>query len=271
MSSSNDKLKVFVIGSASNDADWMYGKLVKNLEDADICLLTGGADIHPMIYNEKVGSYTHAGSARDNYEIDYVRRAKNLGIPIFGICRGAQLLCALAGGKLIQHMSHPSSHAIKFWDNKIVCSTSSCHHQMQYPYLMNKSDYYILGYSEGLSRMHLGEDDQELDMPDVNKAGLIKEPELVYYPKLKALGIQGHPEGISDHAPLCHILRALIQLLVNNQLEDALKIGLGPMEIRSRAAEFIIKPDEQQLLNHINNHIDDSEYSANPAGDISCC
>ena len=56
--------------------------------------------------------------------------AQNLGISIIGVCRGAQFLCAFAGGKLIQHMTgHHGDHSITTVDGRVYQSSSD-HHQL---------------------------------------------------------------------------------------------------------------------------------------------
>jgi len=109
-------------------------------------------------------------------------------------------LCVLSGGKLVQDISHPSSHNM-FWKdlstNQFVYDNpmriNSIHHQLQYPYCLKDSDYEIYGFSKEIS------DEYEIGVGNnsiVNKSLILEkgEPEIVYYPKIKGLGIQFHPE-----------------------------------------------------------------------------
>ena len=66
-------------------------------------LLTGGGDIDPARYGD-ASQPTVAGvaPARDEYEIELVRRAYEAGLPLFGICRGLQVLNVALGGSLVQ-------------------------------------------------------------------------------------------------------------------------------------------------------------------------
>ena len=69
------------------------------LKEPGILILHGGEDISPSIYGHGLSSLTRASnkpSFRDRAEVALANRAIGLGIPIFGICRGAQLACALA-------------------------------------------------------------------------------------------------------------------------------------------------------------------------------
>lgn len=147
----------------------------------DALVIWGGEDISPSLYKEPVNG-AHAGvnlSTRDVIENAVCLAAISKGIPIIGVCRGAQLLCALAGGKLYQHVSgHMGNHGIVTKDGKEY-TTSSIHHQMMDVRAMRKDEYEMIAWS----RLSLSK--------EVN--GDV-EPEIVYFPKIKGLAIQGHPE-----------------------------------------------------------------------------
>jgi putative glutamine amidotransferase len=81
------------------------------LERAGGLVLTGGADIDPANYgaqpHPKLG---HTDPERDELEIGLTRAAVERGKPVFGICRGQQLINVALGGTLYQDLSaeHPS-------------------------------------------------------------------------------------------------------------------------------------------------------------------
>lgn len=160
---------------------------------ADDCLVVwGGADIHTSYYNKQNKGYSHVGekpSFRDQYEWACMQRAKELGIPIIGICRGAQMLCALAGGHLIQHVeNHGSSHLAVTVDGQEF-KVSSVHHQMLYPWNVNHE---VVAWSKRiLSEIHIDED-KDIEVP--------VEPEFVFFPEVKGVAIQWHPEFMDDEA-----------------------------------------------------------------------
>lgn len=161
-----------------------------DLDGVDALVIWGGEDISPTLYNEKPTKHCYADeelSQRDVLEAEACRSAIERGIPIIGVCRGAQLLCALAGGKLVQDVSnHGSSHAIKTDDGRSII-TSSVHHQMMYPFGMKPEDYKIIAWSEEARSKHY---------EGVEEAPPV-EPEIVFFPKIKGLAIQGHPEFMS--------------------------------------------------------------------------
>ena len=107
-----------------------------DLQRGDVLISHGGADIPPEFYGK--GRSSRSGSSgisrRDAIEWAMMHRAKELDVPIIGICRGAQMLCALEGGYLYQHVdNHGGSHTItaKDVDNSIIkLEVNSIHHQM---------------------------------------------------------------------------------------------------------------------------------------------
>lgn len=154
-----------------------------------ILIIHGGQDISPSLYNKKVSKLTYAGekpSRRDQQEWALMQAAKEKGIPIFGICRGAQLMCAMAGGYLVQDVEGHggNNHQVETNDG-VIMNVNSIHHQMQVPF---EVDHTLLAWSKKpLSKHYIGED-EPIAMPC--------EPEAVFYPGL-GLAIQWHPEGMA--------------------------------------------------------------------------
>ena len=66
-------------------------------------LLAGGGDVLPRIYGAATHpSYSAAEAGRDEYEIELARRALEVHLPLFAICRGIQVLNVARGGTLVQ-------------------------------------------------------------------------------------------------------------------------------------------------------------------------
>ena len=66
-------------------------------------VLLGGGDVDPTMYGLPADQPNLAGVDRavDEYAVDAVRAARHAGLPILGICRGAQILNVAFGGTLI--------------------------------------------------------------------------------------------------------------------------------------------------------------------------
>lgn len=191
-------------------------------DQADAFILWGGEDIHPSLYGAKANINNHARgnypSKRDTWEWQAIKYCKANNIPIIGVCRGAQMLCAAAGGKLIQHTSgHATTmgHTVETNDGESFVVTSA-HHQMLDVYNTNHE---MLGWStKTISDIYYGETNETpKHIADQIAAGVWVEPEMVYFPDLNALAIQGHPEWAvgSQFARWCN--KAVCDMLLVNE------------------------------------------------------
>ena len=82
------------------------------VEDLDLLVLPGGADIAPQSFGEVPGFHTSNTDVMKQYFFDnnLDQYLKN-NTPIFGICLGFQQLCVKFGGKLEQH--YPFNYSSK--------------------------------------------------------------------------------------------------------------------------------------------------------------
>lgn len=176
--------------------------MLHNIKSADCILFTGGADIHPRLYGDRLLAGTCCHEERDRVEEVIFRIAMNEKKPILGICRGAQLACAMAGGRLVQDVTGHGMWHDMITSEGTVLQTSSLHHQMMMP---NLTKHRLLAWSEKRSdHYHCGMDAKanpnydsivNLYQPYMDE----KEPEVVFFEDIRALGIQGHPEMMSEH------------------------------------------------------------------------
>ena len=156
----------------------------KDLEVGDVLMLWGGQDIGTTLYGQQPNRYTTQGmpSKRDVDEIELIKAATRLDIPIIGVCRGAQLLTALTGGTLVQHVAdHGRSHAILCHDTGKTIRVNSAHHQVCQPVMpaeiLASSMEPVAAYDK---------DSKEFMLQEV--------PEVIHFPQIRAIGIQFHPE-----------------------------------------------------------------------------
>ena len=180
----------------------------QDLADVDCLVLWGGTDIGTGIYNEKPNKFclTEKLSTRDRIELRLIHAAIKRDLPILGICRGAQLLCCVAGGKLLQHIeNHGQDHNIKLLDEDgSVMRATSSHHQMMLPPQNAKILAVATEPTIGVNQ-HNG----CVNVPEV--------PEVVFFPNIKALGIQPHPEWASPETPFNqYVIRKIKEYLHAN-------------------------------------------------------
>lgn len=191
-------LEVFIAGDTIEEATFAemfarsHCKQAKSIIEADLVVFTGGADVEPAYYGEKTHPKTHFLTNRDDYDIGiYVMCLEN-GIPMLGICRGAQFLAVMGGGKLYQDVdNHYGDHPI--WDIKKkdrIDRASSVHHQMvrRFP----EMDVVAVGTrnqqsGNGVSQNRwLNDKDHDIGSSSDVEAFVIRDT--------CCIGIQGHPE-----------------------------------------------------------------------------
>jgi len=178
-------------------------------------VLWGGEDISPSLYGQKP-VHTNAPakpSRRDLEEINLVKEAVKSQRPIIGICRGAQLLCVMHGGKLWQHVENhaavvPHELEFKLKDGVEKVYSNSTHHQMMIP---DKNAEIIATTTKPLYPYRWGEDLHPVEVSD-------KDIEILYLPKLNALAIQAHPEWMPKNCQFNQMLKQLIEEKFNGEV-----------------------------------------------------
>jgi gamma-glutamyl-gamma-aminobutyrate hydrolase PuuD len=163
--------------------------IVNDIDEADFVALPGGADIDPSLYGHERHPKTFTSVHSDESDMDLYDQATARDLPIVGICRGAQLLCALTGGTLYQHVdghSGYSHHHVVDLRTEKMHVVNSLHHQMMRP----SEDAQILAVaSESTYREYM---DGDIVQREESRRG--EDVEVVWFPTVKGLGFQGHPE-----------------------------------------------------------------------------
>jgi len=75
------------------------------LDNYDGFILTGGADINPLLYGEKNLYATKINDDRDNSDVILTKALIKSDKPLLAICRGMQLLNTICGGTLYQDLT----------------------------------------------------------------------------------------------------------------------------------------------------------------------
>lgn len=85
--------------------------LIRLLERVDGILLSGGADLNPLYTGEDPVPALHGiNDERDAFELALIELAYNRQIPMFGICRGIQMLAVALGGTVLQDLATSLPH-----------------------------------------------------------------------------------------------------------------------------------------------------------------
>lgn len=174
------------------DAKRIYHKH-DDVADSDLVVLVGGYDVHPSLYNDDFLEGTVFNHERDDSDLRVHNAALLLDIPIVGICRGAQFLCVMNKGWLVQDIDNHRNcdHIIHTIEGDVLDVTGD-HHQMMVPH----GNYVIEAWSEGLATQYNTGGKRKFTSEEICDQGV--EPEVVFWPNTKSLGVQYHPEWMKD-------------------------------------------------------------------------
>jgi hypothetical protein len=165
-------------------------KIVKDKgNNYDIQVFTGGPDVVPFLYGEKPIKGVQTDWERDLREIAAFKTVR-YSKPRIGICRGAQLLNVLSGGRMWQDVTgHRGSHDCVDNASGEVFQVTSTHHQMMRPGTNGR----ILAAACTSTNKKM--DGQEFNITqNVNDVTLWRDPEVIWYPGSSSLCFQPHPE-----------------------------------------------------------------------------
>ncbi len=227
------------IGTMYNNFFHINGhEVVEEIEDAEVVCFTGGADVNPELYGEvphKLSSFQNP--RRDIAEMLAYNYSLEKQKAMVGICRGAQMLNVLNGGKLFQHVdNHAATHDILDIANNKWIKATSTHHQMMRPgpqailravavaptgealrSLCVRKEAYKISYYIGGRPFSLKEVRKTLrnsrEFVDIDPAC---DPEVLYYYNTNSLCFQPHPEFGSASKELVEFFFRQLDTTVKN-------------------------------------------------------
>lgn len=166
----------------------------------DTVFFDGGTDVNPGFYGEVAHAFTQTPDRdRDEWERRVFRRAQAVGAACLGVCRGAQLLTVLSGGKLIQHVNnHNRSHQIVTDDFRTMDAYAD-HHQQMWP---EDIFHHLIAWAEGQGTSYCEYGKEAKDA---------KEPEIIWIPDTRSLCIQPHPEWMEEGKAFPEYCRELVK------------------------------------------------------------
>ncbi|OHX64864.1 gamma-glutamyl-gamma-aminobutyrate hydrolase family protein [Flammeovirga pacifica] len=174
--------------------DLKRDKVIRILDQVQGLVLQGGVDVAPETYQESPIGPWKGDAYRDEYELFLIEEALKRGLPIYGICRGFQLLNVYFGGTLYQDTitQRPAS---------LVHRSAVKYDQVYHSISINKGthlyDLYPFDHQVQVNSIHhqaikdLGKD---LEIWALSEDGLIEAFGSKKYPKGKVMGVQWHPE-----------------------------------------------------------------------------
>jgi putative glutamine amidotransferase len=164
--------------------------------------LAGGPDIDPVSYGagDRHPQLGETDSAVDAIELALVRAADARGIPILGLCRGAQAINVARGGTLRQHVEGhrqitPAievAHRVAVQTGSRLCNLTGAHHLGVNSFHHQAADR--LG--DGLRAVATAPDGTTEAIEDPSRPFL--------------LGVQWHAEGMVERSEHCALFAALV-------------------------------------------------------------
>lgn len=169
----------------------------KDFESTDILLYTGGADVSPSLYGEKPLMSTSCDTGQDTIDAYFYHKAVEQNKMIVGICRGAQFINVLNGGRLWQDVSRHAlrggkKHEATDVESGRAIMVSSLHHQ---ECILAKDGIPLLTAKEAAYKRTEKVTWQRRMNPSA------QDMEAFWYPKTFCLGFQPHPEIDSLGSP----------------------------------------------------------------------
>ena len=177
-------------------------------------MLTGGPDVHPRYYGEDVHETTDPTPDRDALELSVFKRSIKENFPVFGICRGLQVMNVAMGGNLFQDIpSHLPLQRADFPIHRIKIGDAKHGIQIKTGSLLSQ----IIGerVAEVNSRHHQAVKviSDRFVVTAQSKDGIIEAMESPS--KRFMLGVQYHPERMLETADFrehrCKLFEAFIQ------------------------------------------------------------
>lgn len=180
----------------------------------DAHLWTGGADICPLLYGEKVLPGTSVNLSRDRSDIRHYQSLSSY-VPKIGICRGAQFLNVMSGGQLWQDVNNHNKgdHIILLSDDKDKkpITVSSTHHQMMIP------GYDCIELANANKSTNKTAEGVNMDYNIINDWD---DLEIAFYPNTNSLCFQYHPEFTRHNFgdPMIHVFNDLVDTYLGEEV-----------------------------------------------------
>lgn len=166
------------------------------LDGLDGIIFSGGGDVDPRYFNAPMDGAEpeHIDHARDELELHLAKAALTRDMPIFGICRGCQVLNVAAGGGMRQHLDGHRSppEATEFHPVKIAPTG------LLYPIVQSDTISVNTFHHQGMDAATLAPSLRAVAWADPD-AWLI---EAFDSPQHRwVLGVQWHPERLFELTP----------------------------------------------------------------------
>lgn len=197
----------FIIPFTEND------EVIKSqLEHVQGLILSGGHDVDPHSYGEepeqKIGA---TWPAHDHFDRLLLKLAEEKGIPVLGICRGAQIINVAHGGSLYQDLSYRSEKTLKHMQghtSDLPTHGMKVSKNSKLAQILGKTDFMVNSFHHQVIKDVAPDLIQSATAPDgvpegiENKAGTV-------------IGVQWHPEMLHRN-PDVQFMNKLFKWVIEN-------------------------------------------------------
>lgn len=193
------------------------GEDLSDIEDLlcrlDALVFTGGGDLNPLLWGEQpVPQLGGINKKRDLQELILMRRALDKQMPVLGICRGLQVLCAATGGRLVQDIYSSTLYKEPLLKHSQTADRDVCTHTV----FLEKGSliHRLMGRDEiDVNSFHhqaVGEPGEGLKISARSQDGVVEAVESAYGKSV--LGVQWHPESfyMTQGQPMAPIFRWIV-------------------------------------------------------------
>lgn len=178
--------------------------------DVDALLLGGGGDLcdAPGRYETPPTGLRHCCPARDAVELMWVRAFFDARRPVFGVCRGLQVIAVTLGGQLIPDLRRGRPHVQEFHEANgddarhglMTVSSGRLASILGGPVVVNSAHHQAVGRVGAFVAVLC------------SLAGVVEAIETPTGSSVRASAVQWHPERLpSDHPAAANLLRLWIE------------------------------------------------------------
>ena len=165
------------------------------VEDLDLLILPGGADVNPAVYGKSPFWLTQRPDIfREHFDINVLPKYMEMNMPIFGICRGHQAFAAHNGIELQQHLNVQVDEYVANQTSEIIATSKYAQDLLgvEEGVHINSLHHQVVRYTEELKK------NPKVDVAALTVVNEKPIVEALIYKDYPAITVQWHPELIFD-------------------------------------------------------------------------
>jgi putative glutamine amidotransferase len=192
----------FAVWRAGGRAKRLTPRQPADLAGLDGLIIGGGDDIDARLYGGSIEPEIRIDEARDALELTLLSEAYRSGLPVLGICRGAQMINVMLGGTLIGCIFGGDLGAHR--RTVLPLKTVDIHPRSRLARLLSRRRCRV----NALHHQAVDRPAARVEIVARDRAGIIQAIEVPTYPFL--IGVQWHPEFLILDRGQARLFRALV-------------------------------------------------------------